>query len=237
MSSRFPPCGFACASDTLLAMATRKQWESSFLGRDNPKLVVTFLGGAERRSVRIREHLVEGTIKLREVRGARWVLLNFVNCPPNPEGIAKFTADYGPLRSSRAVGFSFQLGEWKKEQLRMQRTWNLHGQQTPGIKLLAETPRAVPLERHSLVFEHGEARLKANSLLEFIQMGLDIWNPDALRICPNPMCPAPFFIKTRKNSIYCGRAECKQWGKNRQNLALYHRHKEEWPSTSRRRAH
>lgn len=70
---------------------------------------------------------------------------------------------------------------------------------------------------------HREIRASAHSLQTVLALGC-IEYADKMRYCQNPDCPAPYFIASRKDQLYCGddcaapakrAAKLKWWNENR----------------------
>src|SRR5215469_441640 len=207
-------------------MRTRNQPKTAVLGINAPKLVISVLGGVEPGSVVMQGKTISGTVMLREIMATRKTLLDFLNCPDKPNDAAKhFTELHGPL-TCRGGEFSFDIKDWRNAQRRLQAEWRQMCADDFLGESLAEMPRSFSLgSGHGLTFFRGQAHLRARNLLEFLQLELALLDPSYLRICPNPDCPRPFFIKTKKDkkgtTSYCERLACKQWGKDKKNPALY----------------
>lgn len=50
-------------------------------------------------------------------------------------------------------------------------------------------------------------------------------NLDRARYCPNPECPAPYFLANKKGQKYCG-TECAEYGQRKSAREAWHRHPE-----------
>lgn len=53
-------------------------------------------------------------------------------------------------------------------------------------------------------------------------------NSKKARVCPNPDCPAPYFLTDDHRTKFCGRKECERPSILKTKRNSFHRHKKEW---------
>lgn len=154
----------------------------------------------------------------------------FVNWPSTPEAILAFTEQFGLVDRSckysaggpsgtRPREFSFSIGAWRRAQEKFQEFWDWNSERVKWEIVKSDLSTELMyvdivgrpeqshwgLEVNDIVATGPKPfiALFANSLWQFMCAVMMFYKVGDLRPCENPDCPAPRFIASRKNQIFC----------------------------------
>ena len=171
-------------------------------------------------------HVIVGQLGKQKVeifsRAAR-VLEDFANTSGSPEGIQRFTRDYGVLKradrehhyiqgtsvSIPGDRFLIHCDEWREAQQEFRANWQAgrNGGQELAQRLSASiAPRAyddlVVKARVKWSRRGFQLELQPDDLWRALSLAF-IGFSDRTRKCQNPTCVAPYFLATRRDQRYC----------------------------------
>lgn len=134
----------------------------------------------------------------------------FLNWPGDPQSIAHFTRDYGPLKVVAEPGkeFRFRLTEFSGLQSQLRAIWR-------GLDTYAEGNL---LKGGSLRFSGGSVSFVARTLYWYLYVDLITLPTERAKICKREQCIHPYFIAGHLKQRFCGdecadaaQRELKEW--------------------------
>jgi len=172
---------------------------------------------------------------LPEFRGAQngTFCSEFANWANDAEGVLRFTRRYGALNAPLVSGaeYSFLIGEWQREQLRIRSAWDmtqyifkefrLHRHGDPQQEVVRVE------EGEEFVRRSGTLEYKTRSLYRLIWMQLVSFPQERLLICCRPDCSTRYFIATHLRQKYCSDL-CAHWAQRGWKREWWKKHGDDW---------
>jgi len=160
----------------------------------------------------------------------------FLNWPSDPQSIAQFTRDYGPLKIAAEPGkeFRFPLSEFGSLQRQLRTIWK-HLDTHTGRDLW---------KGGSLLFSQGSVSFNAKTLFWYLYVDMITVPTERAKLCKRDQCVHPYFIAGHLKQRFCsdecaeeGQRELKKewWEKNGQAWRV-NRRKEERTEENKRGA-
>jgi hypothetical protein len=175
-----------------------KQWETEFRAFRFCTLVGT-------EHVRINGNQIAGQFKeeLTEFYGPKTgpLISEFVNLRNDAEAWLRFVRLYGPLEEDAESGLAFrtEIRKFQDTQDGFRRVWR--DQKRSGW----QTSCQVTVSHLS-----GKTSFRVPNLYWFLLWDLLTLEPERLKVCERPDCPAPYFVAHHLGQRYCG-DDCATW--------------------------
>jgi len=144
------------------------------------------------------------------------------------ESVAKFVKTYGVLSGQQVThqNFDQHIADILAVQRALRRSWlYATGHQSMSPSWWAGYGGPDPFHVH--IFQegnHSKIELETRDLTTFIHhLFLRDCAAGKLGVCGNPDCPAPYFLKRRRNQKYCERGSCTAYAQRQYSLKSWRR--------------
>jgi hypothetical protein len=140
----------------------------------------------------------------------------FANYPRNPEGVLRFTRQYGILEAppSSDERFSFQIDDWRKKQNLIRHDWevSLYFSGKWGLAQHGELKQqSLRVERgEEWILREGKLEYKVSSLFRLIHLEFVSIPLARVRKCKHAGCKNPYFVARHLGQQYCSEV-CARW--------------------------
>jgi hypothetical protein len=109
----------------------------------------------------------------------------FVNWDDDPEGIRRFTRQYGPLHDVAIPGadFEFEVSQFRLAQIHFRELWRD-----------LDSFKEFDVKEGRLHFSRGAITYTAKTIYAFLHFDLLAADPEQIKLCVREACPHPYFI-------------------------------------------
>lgn len=155
---------------------------------------------------------------------ARSLTEEFLNCGDDPQSILHFTKRYGPVNDlSGRDQFQFDIGEWRKDQARLRRWWEVFADYGRRSRQRASVVvEAVPRDLFRL--DHKGLTYECANLSHYMVLEIASLPAQRLRRCYRQGCKHVFVARDLREK-YCSDS-CKTEERNRSKLRYWNEHKQ-----------
>lgn len=156
----------------------------------------------------------------------------FANSPDDPDGVLRFTKQFGALLDTPPAGtkFSFPIRDWQQKQKTIRSQWDLVAYLSEKWAM-CQSGRgtiSVPVEPgEEMISADGTLAYRASSLSRLALIEFASISPERLRKCAAPGCKTPYFVASHLGQHYCSET-CSQWAQREYKKRWWEKHGPSW---------